>query len=129
MEPDSKLARFAVHSNHFQSGKVSPKLFRPTKELRVSASRADGKTYMEIRAEGIRVATVRQDVKKFYGWAEITTEAVHSIGLKVHDDDDPPGHSSIIGWPEKEAEFLPYQHQLAELAIGVELQEPIPVPS
>ena len=129
MEPDSKLARFAVHSDHFKSGKVSPKLFRPTRELRVSVSNADGKTCKEIRAEGIRVATVRQDVKKFYGWAEITTEEVRSIGLKVHDDDDPPGHSSIIGWPEKEVEFLPYQHQLAELATGIKLPEPIPVPS
>ena len=128
MEPNSKLARFAVHSNHFQFGKVSPKLFRPTKKRSVSTFRVDGKNYEEIKAEGIRVATASQDVKKIYGWAEITTRGVQSIGLKVHDDDDPPGHSSIIGWPEKEAEFLPYQHQLAELATRKKFTAPIPVP-
>ena len=128
MGPDSKLARFAVHSNHFQSGQVSPKLFRPTKNPKVvSTSRVDGKDHEGIKAEGIRVATTRRDVKKLYGWAEITTEEVHNIGLKVHDDDDPPGHSSIIGWPEEEVDSLPYQQQLAELATGIKLPEPIPV--
>ena len=128
MEPDSKLARFAVHSNHFQSGRVSPKLFRPTRNTRVvSTSRVDGKDHEGIKAEGIRVAKTRHDVKKLYGWAEITTEEVHGVGLKVHDDDDPPGHSSIIGWPEEEVDSLPYQQQLAELATGIKLPEPIPV--
>ena len=67
MEPNSKLARFAVHSNHFQFGKVSPKLFRPTKKRSVSTFRVDGKNYEEIKAEGIRVATARQDVKNSMG--------------------------------------------------------------
>lgn len=125
---DSKLARFAVHRNHFQSGKVSPKLFRPTNKLRiVSTSRIDGKDYEGIKEEGMRVAKTRQDVKRLYGWAEITTKEVCGVGLKVHDDDDPLGHSSIVGWPEEEVASLPYQQQLAELANGIKLPEPIPV--
>ena len=125
---DSKLARFAVHSNHFQSGKASPKLFRPTKNPRiVSTSRVDGKDHEGIKAEGMRVAETRHDVKQLYGWAEITTKEVFGVGLKVHDDDDPPGHSSIIGWPEEEVASLPYQQQLAKLANGIKLPEPIPV--
>ena len=125
---DSKLARFAVHSNHFQSGKVTPKLFRPTRKSRiVSTYRVDGKAHEGIKAEGMRVAKMRHDVQRLYGWAEITTKEVCSVGLTVHDDDDPPGHSSIVGWPGGEVASLPYQQHLAELANGIKLPEPIPV--
>ena len=126
---DSQLARFAVHSNHLRSGKINPKLFRPTRKRKVSTSRVEGKTHEEIKMEGIRVVRKRTDTQTLYGWAEISAREVHSIGLRVHDDDNPPGHSSIVGWPEQEEKFLPYQQQLAELATRVQLQQPISIAS
>ena len=126
----SQLARFAVHSNHLKSGRINPKLFRPTKQRKVSVSRIEEKTHEETIEEGKRVVRERPDTHTLYGWAEIATQEVHDIGLEVQDDDNPPGHSSIVGWPEEEeeAEFLPYQQQLAELATRRQLPEPIPVP-
>ena len=126
---DSRLARFAVHRKQLKSsGKINPKLFRPTRERKVSVSRIEDKTHDEIIEEGKRVVSNRPDTQTLYGWAEIATQEVHSIGLIVDDDDDPPGHSSIVGWPEEEEKFLPYQQKLAEKAVGKQLSQPISVP-
>ena len=124
----SQLARFAVQSDHIKSGGINPKLFRPNKHYKVSVFRIQDKTHKEKIEEGSRVVRERPQAKRLYGWAEISSREVHGIGLKVEDDDDPVGHSSIVGWPKDEEKFLPYQQQLAKQAIATKLPEPIPVP-
>ena len=123
----SRLARFAVHSNHLKSGGINPKLFRPTKQREVSVSRIEDKTHEETIEEGKRVVIERPDTKTLYGWAEIASQEVHDIGLRIRYDDNPPGHSRIVGWPEEEEAFLPYQLKLAERATRTQLPRPIAV--
>lgn len=126
---DSRLARYAVQSNHLKkSGVINHRLFRPNKERKVSVSRIEDKTRHETIEDGKRVVREHKDATTLYGWAEITAREVHGIGLQVFDDDVPPGHSSIIGWPEDESECRPYQYELAELATSNRLPQPIPIP-
>lgn len=130
MGPESQLARFAVRRKDFKSNGINginPKLFRPTKERKVSVSRIENKTEEEIIEEGKGVVRARRGADTLHGWAEIATREVHDIGLTVDDDDDPPGHSSIVGWPEEEEKFLGYQQKLAGRAAKKQLPEPIPV--
>ena len=127
MRLKSQLARFAVHSNHLKSGRINPKLFRPTKQRKVSVSRIEDKTHKETIEEGKRVVRERSDTETLYGWAEIASHEVQDIGLRVRHDDNPPGHSSIVGWPEEEEAFLPYQLKLAERATRTQLPRPIAV--
>ena len=124
---NSQLARFAVHSNELKSSGINPKLFRPTKERKVSVSRIEDKTEEETIEEGKRVVRIRQDVDTLYGWAEIATREVYDIGLSVDDDDDPPGHSNIIGWPEEEKKFLKCRQELAKRSAKKQLPKPIQV--
>ena len=124
---NSQLARFAVHSNEFKSSGINPKLFRPTKERKVSVSRIEDKIEEETIEEGKRVVRARRGADTLYGWAEIATREVHDIGLRVDDDDDPLGHSSIVGWPEEEQKSLVCQQELAKRAAKKQLPEPIPV--
>jgi hypothetical protein len=125
---NSRLARYAVQSNHLKkSGVINHRLFRPNRERKVSVFRIEDKTHQEKIKEGKRVVREHKDATTLYGWAEIATNEVHDVGLKVLDDDIPPGHSSIIGWPEDEAECRPYQYQLAELATSYRLPQPVQV--
>jgi hypothetical protein len=124
----SQLARFAVQSNHLKSGGINPKLFRPTRQREVSVSRVEGKTHEETIEEGKRVVGERRGAKTLYGWAQIAAQEVYNIGLIVHHDDIPLGHSTIVGWPEEEEKFLPYQQKLAERATKKQLPQPIAVP-
>ena len=122
---NSQLARFAVHSNELKPNRINPKLFRPTREGKVSVSRIEDKTQEETIEEGKRVVRARRGADILYGWAEISTREVHNIGLRVDDDDDPPGHSSIVGWPEEEQKSAGYQQELAKRATKKQLPEPI----
>lgn len=124
---NSQLARFAVQSNHFRSGEINPKLFRPNKELQVSTFRIEDKTKGDIIEEGKRVVKEHKTAKTLYGWARIAAKEVHDIGLKVDDDDDPPGHSNIVGWPKDEEKIAHYQQKLAKKSERIELPEPISV--
>lgn len=126
---NSLLARYAVQSNHLsKSGVINHRLFRPTKERKLSVSRIENKTHEEIVKEGKRVVREHKTAKTLYGWAKISTQEVKDVGLVVLDDDVPPGHSSIVGWPDDEAEWPRYLQELAELATDTQLAPPIPVP-
>ena len=99
----------------------------PNKARNVSVSRIENRERAEVEEEGRRVVREHKIATTLYGWASISTQAVQSTGLQVLDDDNPPGHSSIIGWPEDESEWPLYQQQLAELATGTRLDPPITV--
>ena len=38
---------------------------------------------------------------RLLGWAKTTRGLVESIGLRVKDEEPPPLHSDIVGWPSK----------------------------
>lgn len=125
---NSQLARFAVQSNHFKSGQINPKLFRPNKEMQVSVFRIEDKTKEDIIEEGKNVVSEHKTSATLYGWAKIAAKEVLQIGLEVDDDDDPPGHSNIVGWPEDEGKILRYQQDLSKASERIELPDPISVP-
>ena len=131
---NSLLARFAVQSDHLsKSGVINHRLFKPTKDRKLSVFRIEDKTHEEIVKEGKGVVRAHKTAKTLYGWVKISTQEVNSIevngiGLKVLDDDIPPGHSTIVGWPEDEDKWSEYLHRLAELATPTRLESPIPVP-
>ena len=124
---DSQLARFAVKKNHLKLDKMRPKLFQPDKKGKLSVFRIEDKTCEEIKEEGKRVVRERHDTDTLYGWAKIDTLEVHRIRLTVCDDDNPPGHSSIVGWPDNEQETRTYQQKLVEQARWRQLSQPITV--
>ena len=131
---ESQLARFATESKCFkkdagnpEADVINPKLFRPTKDLELSVFRIEEKTEEDVIEEGKRVVRAKPKAHSLYGWANIGTRQVLTIGLGVDDDDNPPGHSTITGWPEEEEKWLGYQQRLAEVAEAVRLPQPIPV--
>ena len=131
---DSQLARFATEGKCFKKDAndpekdiVKPKLFRPTKKLELSVFRIADETETDLIEEGKKVVRSKPLAHSLYGWADISTKQVLTTGLGVDDDDNPPGHSTITGWPAEEEKWLGYQQQLAEVAVAVRLPQPIPV--
>ena len=129
MGSDSTLARFATQSNHLRSTMAhpSPRLFEPNKALKLSVSRIDNKTHDEIVEEGKRVVRERRNTTCLHGWGTLTSAHVRESGLIVDDDDDPPGHSNVVGWPKDDSAVWKYQQRLARLAAQVKLPARIPV--
>ena len=125
----SQLARFAVNKNHRtpDDKMMKPKLFQPDSKLKLSVFRIEDKTCEGIKEEGKKVVRKRPDTDNVFGWATISAVAVQNAGLKVCDDDKPPGHSSIVGWPKDEQEIRAYQHKLVKLAEWKPLPQPIHV--
>ena len=123
----SELARFAVKDNHFNSDGMRTKLFQPYRRRELSVYRIEGKTFEEIKEEGKRVVRERPDTDTLFGWAKIATLEVQSIGLIVCDDDNPPDHSTIVGWPENEQEIRALQQKLLEQSRWKPLQQSIRV--
>ena len=129
MSPHSEIARFATQSNHLPSTGIRPRpsLFAPDKRLRLSVSGIGNKTDPEILEAGITVVRRRRNTEFLYGWGRLTVSAVHETGLTVEDDDDPPDHSHVIGWPEDKVARKDCQKALARQSTKVKLPDRIPV--
>ncbi len=127
MASDTPLARYAVERNKIKSrtSHPPPRLFKPNKNHELSVYRTEGKSDQEIIEEGLRVVQEQRYAKRLYGWGELTRSDVCQSGLDIDDDDDPPGHSNIVGWPKNEKDWWGYQQELAARSKKRRLPEPI----
>ena len=121
------LARFAVRNGQLTAVVVKPKLVEPNRRLELSVFRIGGLGYKEVQGLGINVVRRRPDAKRLYGWAEFDDVTVQSVSLTIHDDDNPPGHGNIIGWPADRAKRKLVQRQLADKATPVLVSPPVDV--
>lgn len=121
------LARFATESGRITDAVVKPKLFEPTKALRLSVFRVGGLETSGIREIGIRVVEEHPVAQRLYGWGEVAASEVYDAGLQLENDDIPPLHSNIIGWPEEVSKRKRLQLQLASRARAVKLDAAVEV--
>lgn len=125
------LARFAVESKRFSGSIVKPKLFEPTRELKLSVFRIEQLSCDEICALGMCVVSLLQveKDKKLYGWGEVGESEVCNVGLRVEHDDNPPGHANVVDWPIEPNVRKLVQIKLAKLAKAVILKPPKEAPA
>ena len=103
------------------SSVVKPKLFEPTKDLRLSVFRASGLGCIEIKDAGKEVVRRHRNAKGLYGWGEVSEDAVGDTGLRINHDDIPRGHSNIINWPQDSAQRKLIQQRLASQSTAVKI--------
>ena len=118
------MARFAVHKGQLTAAIVKPKLLEPNRQLELSAFRVHELDDEEIQELGIDVVRRRPDASRLHGWAELDEVTVQSASLTVHDDDNPPRHVNIIGWPADRAKRKLVQLRLADEATPVLVNPP-----
>lgn len=129
------LARFAVESNKVNKRRqVHWKLFyiaapRSTGQLELSFSRVGDLERAGIIETGKEHVKNREDDKdKLYGWSLTKRKDLEKFQLNIQDQSDPPRHSIVTGWPEDREERRDVAKELAQLAVGFLLPEPIQVP-
>ncbi len=129
LQDSPPLTRFAVEKKKMTSDRVKAKLFEPN-QGQVSVFRTQEWSREQIEDCGKNVARQR-DKDKVYGWAILATGEVPKVPdvgpLYVEDDDAPPGHSNIVGWPEEKDDILNWQEVLAKHSEAVLLQQPLEV--
>lgn len=123
------LARFATGKGKVTSSKVHPKLFEPNKQFMLSVFRVENLKSSEIEKIGVEVVRQIPGSNNLYGWGELPSSAVDEVGLKLVNDDNPPLHSNIAGWPTEKSEQKLLSMQLALRAKPVKLARPIEVHS
>ena len=123
------LARFATGKGKVTNSKVHPKLFEPNKQFMLSVFRIENLKSSEIEEIGIDVVRQLRDSNRLYGWGELPSSAVDEAGLKLVNDDEPPLHSNIAGWPTEKSKRKLMSIQLASKAKPVKLVRPIEVNS
>lgn len=127
------LARFAVESGKVTRNRVHWKLFyittvQPTGQSDLSFSRVGDLESADIIEVGREHVKNREDNKdKLYGWSLTKREDLEKFQLNIQDQNDPPRHSIVLGWPEDREERRDVAKSLAKLAIGFLLPEPIQV--
>ena len=113
---EAPVARFAVESKKLKQDFATPKLFEPTRNLELSVYRIQNLSNQDVIHIGIGVAKTHPTSKALYGWAELARSAIIEVGLSIDDDDNPKGHSTVIGWPEEVSKRKRYQQELASRA-------------
>lgn len=126
-EIDEPLARFVAQSGKMKLSEVKPSLFTPNRHSVVSVFRIKGLGFPEITEIGTGVVAQHPTSKRLYGWGKLPSSAVREVGLKLVNDDNPPRHSSIEGWPRKSSARLALQSQLARKTELVRLDKPVEV--
>ena len=106
---------------------VTPKLFEPPKDLKLSVSQIHDLDYPEIVPLGLEVVKKSHTSQTLYGWGELQIQDVEEAGLLVDLNDDPPRHAHIIGWPKEPGERKLRQKLLARIARRVPCDPPIVV--
>ena len=122
------LARFAVRKGQLTAAAVKRKLVEPNRHLELSVFRVHELGDTEVRELGVDVVHRRPDANRLYGWAEFDEALVHSVSLTLHDDDDPPRHANVVGWPTDRDERKLVESELADKATPVPVNPPIEVP-
>jgi hypothetical protein len=92
--------------------------FNPLNEDAISAYNIAEMSPEQVDVTGKAVAHDRGPGRSFYGYAEISPEALGPEGLAFEQDDLPrPGHGNIVGWPPGSTP----EARSAKLAIAVKL--------
>lgn len=127
--PVTPLTRFAVEGGKFKNGVARPKLFEPNRQGELSVSRTGGLKQPEVQDIGLQVVRDNPNASRLHGWATIERDDVEDIGLRVIDDDEPPRHSNVVGWPagwpEEREQVLDLMQDLASKADPLVLDSPI----
>ena len=124
---DNPLARFATESGRISGSAVKPKLFEPNRQLLLSVFRISNLKHKEIKDVGVEVVRQHRTARRLYGWAEFSESSVNEIGLQLENDDVPPRHSNIKGWPEDPEERKLLRMELANRSNPVKLDFPVEV--
>ena len=118
--PATPLTRFAVEGGKIKDDVVKPKLFEPNRQNELSVFRTGGLSQHEVGDLGLQVVGKHPKASRLHGWARIERDDVENenTGLRVIDDDNPPRHSNIIGWPKpkERAKVLSLMQSLASKA-------------
>ena len=121
------LARFATGSGRFKDSVAKPKLFQPTRDLKLSVFRVSGLRSAEIECIGKSVVREHPTAERLHGWGELSERTVTDAGLEIEYDDDPPRHANIIAWPPRPSEQKSLQQYLASRSTAVRFRPPIQV--
>ncbi len=125
--PATPLTRFAVEGGKLNNSVVKPKLFEPNRQGNLSVFRTGGLQQNEVKEIGLQVVEDNPNASRLHGWATIERDDVESTGLSVVDDDDPPRHSNVVGWPEERERVLELKQALASKAEPHLLDVPVEV--
>ena len=126
-EVPEPLARFVTESGKMKRSAVRSNLFKPNRDLVLSVFRIKNLEFPAIKKLGTEVVRRHANARRLYGWGKLSSSVVHEVGLKLVNDDNPPLHSSIEGWPEKASMRRVLQNRLATRTKLVRLDEPIEV--
>ena len=114
-EQGEPLSRFLCSKSHFSIEKrlVKPGAFLPEPtSLETSVFRTNGLLSAEIWAIGERYIT-KPSGRTLRARAELFAKSVYGVALKVHPDNNPERHATIVGWPTEKNEQLMLATQLA----------------
>ena len=120
---DCLFARFSIESGKLTAGYAKPKLFEPNIEGVLSVFSVDGLTKRCICELGVSQVGKPQN-KRLYGWAELSCRQIGETGLTIDQDNDPPGHANVVGWPVAREDRKQKALELAHLANAVRLESP-----
>jgi hypothetical protein len=110
------LARFLLSKTQYyrQRARAKPSAFLPhngaTSVFKVSSLSED-----DIWRIGRDIVVKARD-RRVHGRADLESTAVGANGLTIDNDDDPPGHANIVGWPSDKAKQKAIAGALAEAA-------------
>lgn len=110
---DEPIARFLTSSSHFrrEARTVREGAFLPRPPAcEVSVFRVRSLTPDRILALGKESGP---DVKRIFGYGQITVEDVTAVALAVQPAEPPPRHADIVGWPQDPDPALNKARQLA----------------
>lgn len=123
------LARFVTESSKISRSSVNSDLFKPNRDLVLSVFRINDLKHSEVKDLGIDVVRKHRTARRLHGWGEFPAAAVDEIGLKLVDDNNPPRHSYIEGWPPEAARRKFLQKELALRSKTIKFDVPIEVKS
>ena len=97
---DDVLARFLLQKNHFKraENRATPDAFMPPPDLQLSVYQITNVPEDKVWALG-RAVLKEHPQPRLYGRADVRVGAVHEQKLKALQDDDPPRHVNVVGWP------------------------------
>ena len=114
-EKEEPLSRFLCSKSHFSIEKmlVKPGAFLPEpNSLETSVFRTSGLLSSEIWALGDR-HVAKPTGRTLRARAEVFAKSVYGIALKIHPDNNPERHATIVGWPIEKNEQLMLAIELA----------------
>ena len=126
-EVPEPLARFVTESGKMKRSAVRPNLFKPDRDLVLSVFRIKNLEFPAVKKLGTEVVRRHANARRLYGGGKLSSSVVHEVGLKLVNDDNPPLHSSIEGWPEATTHYAVFGETLplAEGALLISTEEPI----